>query len=61
MKNNMWKKDGNYEHQPNTIDQIWSQLQQKDKWFAFQTDPIKQRNSKSSSNYNLTKKQITKN
>ena len=35
MPENMWKKDGNYKHQYNTIDQILNQLQKKDKWFVF--------------------------
>ena len=53
MKDNIWrKKDGGQDHEPNTIDQIWGQLQKKDNWFGFTKDPIKQRNIWSTSNYN---------
>ena len=37
-------------HEPYALDQKWTELQKKDKWFCFTTDLMKQRNIASTIN-----------
>ena len=52
MKDNIWRKDGGQEYEPNVSDQIWRRLQKKDNWFGFTQDLIKQREIWSDSLHN---------
>ena len=48
MNSNKWGKDDG--HEPNTLDQLWGDLQKTDNWYGFNKDCIKQRSSWSTSN-----------
>lgn len=47
MDNDKWTTKG---HEKYALDQMWMELQQKDNWYGFKNDLIKQRNTKSSIN-----------
>ena len=48
MESTQWGKDDG--HEPNTLDQLWGNLQKTDQWYGMKEDCIHQRASWSTSN-----------